>query len=195
MDGELKNKINELKENNIEYCKVSEIVIDIYAYELCKILKILRDLKIDELFSIKANLKRKIESDSLIDKLFSFLANFTLTAIMTLTTGIIAGYISANIDKQKELKINGLLTTGGIIYLILILVYLFLGPFNIFRSKYDNRREKLMLSVDYAIELQKEKLKNSKNSNLNTENYKKEINSKRKLRRKKAPVRNTSAEK
>lgn len=70
MDVELKNKINELKENNIEYCKVSEIVIDIYAYELCKILEILRELKIDELFSIKANLKRKIESDSLIDKLF-----------------------------------------------------------------------------------------------------------------------------
>ena len=208
-------KITDLTNNNLEGKVIKEILKeidnDIEKNKMNTIENDLVGIDIIGLFSIKSNIEYFLldnkRTDTFVNKVFKLMVTTLISAVI----GAFSGYIGG---KSKDipdamLMIDGFMTRLSFICSIIAIIVIFFYLWNASKYKYNHNYHKLLLFINYKIEKEKEKEKEKQKkdaaititeNNVTTETEILEIEEREgvlkiKIENKKAPVKNTSAEK
>ena len=159
---DLRYNLKILKTNKTRQSKAYKALSEIRKETPEKIYAKLCDLDIYDLFSIKSVVQNCIKEDKRFLTTLSKSIFVFLSTLLSILIGAVSGYIASNAKSPKELwrELNNVIVYIEIIGAIMLFMFLFYTLYKYLHSTHDFNEYRLVLILDYAIEIKKEEEKN-----------------------------------
>lgn len=186
---DLRDNLEILKTNKIRQSEAYKALNEIGKETPGKIYAELCVLDIYDIFSIKSVVQNCIKEDKRLLTTLSKAIFVFLSTLLSISIGAVSGYIASNAKTLEELwrSLNNVIANIASIGAIMLFMFGFYKLYKYIRSTHDFNEYRLVLILDYAIEIKKEELKKNlkEDSNENTVEVKSKVNKNKKKQKKK----------
>lgn len=186
---DLRDNLEILKTNKIRQSEAYKALNEIGKETPGKIYAELCVLDIYDIFSIKSVVQNCIKEDKRLLTTLSKAIFVFLSTLLSISIGAVSGYIASNAKTPEELwrSLNNVITNIASIGAIMLFMFGFYKLYKYIRSTHDFNEYRLVLILDYAIEIKKEEFKKNlkEDSNENTVEVKSKVNKNKKKQKKK----------